>query len=184
MRNIIMTDITQEYDYVKKQIPDPQVKDAADQFWAAAELLRAQLPRSGVLLPTIVNSVLALELYLKSLSSYSVIKDLKDYGNGVRGGVVTAKPEKSTHKLSELFDAADCWVRNDLESRYCQSTLCQSGKSLRDLFQRYDNVFVTVRYVYEDSESLRSVNLPELRQLAQFMKGAVETLPRKVTVLK
>jgi hypothetical protein len=49
---------------VKKQIPDPQVKDAADQFWTAADLLRAQPPGSGVLLPEIINFVLALELYL------------------------------------------------------------------------------------------------------------------------
>ena len=179
-----MNDITQKYGYVKKQIPDPQVKDTADQFWTAADLLRLQPPGSGVLLPEIINFVLALELYLKSVSSYSVIKDLKNYGNGVRGGVVTAKPEKSTHKLSELYDATDDWVRNELESGYSKSTLHQNGKTLRDLLQRYDNIFVTVRYVHEDSGPLRALNIAELHQLAQFMKVAVETLPPKTTVLK
>ncbi|BCL75620.1 hypothetical protein JHS3_13560 [Jeongeupia sp. HS-3] len=179
-----MNDITQKYGYVKKQIPDPQVKDAADQFWTAADLLRAQPPGSGVLLPEIINSVLALELYLKSVSSYSIIKDLEDYGNGVRGGVVTAQPEKSTHKLSQLYDTADDWVRTELESEYSTSTLYQNGKTLRDLLLRHDNVFVAVRYVYEDSDPLRSLNIAELHQLAQLMKGVVETLARKTTILK
>ena len=35
----------------RREIPDPQVRDAADQYEAARELLSAQPPGSGVLLP-------------------------------------------------------------------------------------------------------------------------------------
>jgi hypothetical protein len=179
----MMNDITQKYDYVRKRIPDPQVKDTADQFWTAANLLRAQPPGSGVSIPEIINCVLALELYLKTVSSKSVIKDLQVYRNS-EGGIVTAQPEKWTHCLSKLYDVADEWVRTELDSGYSQSTLYQKGKTLRDLLQRYDNVFEMVRYVFEDSSPLHDLDIPKLYQLAQFMKGAVETLPRKTTNLK
>ena len=42
-----MNDITSRYDDVKKEVPDPQVKDVADQFFDAAEIL--WVPGSGVL---------------------------------------------------------------------------------------------------------------------------------------
>jgi hypothetical protein len=45
--------------YKKKQIPNPQVKDLADQFWTAADLLMAQLPGTGVSIPAIINCVFA-----------------------------------------------------------------------------------------------------------------------------
>lgn len=137
-----------------------------------------------MLIPEIINFILALELYLKSVSSYSVIKDIKDYGNGVCGGVVSAQPIKSTHKLSELYAAADDWVRAEFESLYSKAALNQNDKTLRNILQRYDNVFSRVRYVYEDSSPLRALNIVELHQLTQFIKDSVEKLPRKTTVLK
>jgi hypothetical protein len=122
--------ITSKYDYVKKAVPDPQVKDVADQFFDAAEIL--WVPDSGVLIPAIINSVLSIELYLKSLNAYSVIKTLEDYGNGVRGGVVTVEPEKSRHALSKVFDVADGPVKNALDTAYGRSSIFKPGASFRD----------------------------------------------------
>lgn len=68
-----------------------------------------------MLIPAIINSVLAIELYLKSHNAYSVIETLEDYGDGVCGGRVTVKPDAPRHKLTEIFDVID--VRRQNRSR-------------------------------------------------------------------
>jgi len=179
-----MSDITNRYGYVKKKVPDPQVLDAANQFLAAAQLLATQPPGSGIVLPELMNCVFALELFLKSLSSYSVIETLEDHGDGVKGGVVTAKPAKWGHEPSKLFDAADAEVREHLESSYATSSLHQENRSLRELLRTYDDAFVSVRYVFEDSAGFKNLNRSELHQLVQMIQASVETLPRKAVLLK
>jgi hypothetical protein len=56
----------------RQEIPDPQVRDAADQFEPARELLWAQGPGSGLLCPLMNNASIAIELYLKCLSAEKV----------------------------------------------------------------------------------------------------------------
>lgn len=177
-----MKAITSKYDYVKKQIPDPQVKDVADQFFDAAEIL--WIRESGVLIPAIINSVLAIELYLKSLNAYSVIKSLEEYGNGVRGGLVTVEPETSRHELTKIFDVVEVPLRNEFETTYGQSRFFKPGSSFRDCLSRYDDVFVKVRYIYEDSSSFRRVDISELQQLMKLTRAVVESVPRNTVVLK
>jgi len=87
-----------DYKYIKKEIPNPQIKDVADQFYDTSELLWKQPPLSGVLIPAIVNTVFSIELFLKSLIANSVIKDYTDDGDGGGGGIVTAETEKQIHK--------------------------------------------------------------------------------------
>jgi hypothetical protein len=177
-----MNNITSRYDYLKKEVPDPQVKDVADQFFDAAEIL--WVPHSGVLIPAIINSVLAIELYLKALNAYSVIKNLRDYGSGIRGGLVTVEPETSRHELIKIFDVLDGDVKHALETAFARSSIFTSGSNFKDCLSAYDDVFIKVRYVYEDSSSFRRVNINELQQLIKLMRSVVESLPRKTMVLK
>jgi len=176
--------ITDKYDYVKKRVPDPQVKDVADQFFDAAKILWAKPPGSGVVIPAIVNSVLAIELYLKSLTAYSVIKDLKDYGRGVLGGTVTATPRKRVHKLTEIFSVLEEPIKNEFENKYKESSLFKSNSRFEDCLSSYNEVFVKVRYVFEDSSAFKDVNINELEQLMTLTKNAVESLPTKEIMLK
>ena|ERR1051325_693676 len=53
----------------RREIPDPQVQDAAEQYDDARQLLQQQPPGSGVLLPLLNMAAVAVELFLKSLSS-------------------------------------------------------------------------------------------------------------------
>jgi hypothetical protein len=177
-----MNNITSRYDYVKKEVPDPQVKDVADQFFDAAEIL--WVAHSGVLIPAIINSVLAIELYLKSLNAYSVIKNLQDYGDGVRGGLVTVEPETSRHELTRIFESLEGDVKIALETAFARSSIFTSGVSFKDCLRKYDDAFIKVRYVYEDSTSFRRVNNSELQQLMKLTRSVVELLPCKTVVLK
>ena len=182
-----MKDIISKYDYVKQYIPDPQVRDVADQFFDAAELLWAQPPGSGVVVPAIINSVLAIELYFKSLTAYSVIKNIEDYGNGVSGGIVTVEREKSGktgHELTDLFDAMEDWIKDELENKFLGSSIYNSTSKFRGCLSTYDSVFVKVRYVYEDSSYFKSVNINELQELMKLTRTTVESLPGKATVFK
>lgn len=51
---------------------DPQIKDAADQYLSAANILNDRGAFSGVLLPQVINAVFSIELYLKALNSKKV----------------------------------------------------------------------------------------------------------------
>ena len=177
-----MNDITSRYDYVRKEIPDRQVQYVADQFFDAAEIL--WLPESGVLIPAIVNSVLAIELYLKSLNAYSVIKNLEYYGDGISGGLVTVEPKTSRHELTKIFEILEDDIKDVLETAFARSSIFTSGVSFRDYLSTYDDVFIKVRYIYEDSSSFRRVNIVELQQLMKLTRSVVESLPRKTMVLK
>jgi hypothetical protein len=59
-------------------MPDPQVKDAADQYDKARRVLEALGSFSGVLLPLLNSSIVAVKLYLKSLNSERAYLALPD----------------------------------------------------------------------------------------------------------
>ena len=171
------------YDYVKRYIPNPQVRDVADQFCDAAELLWAQ---PGVVVPQIINSVLAIELYLKSLIAYSVIKDMQYYGRA-SGGIVTVervKSGKTGHELTDLYDLADDWIKGEFESKYGESSIYKSITDFRGCLGAYDSAFVKVRYLYEDSSYFERLNSGELRELMKLIRTTVGLLPRKTVVFK
>ena len=179
-----MADITDKYKYVQERIPDPQVVDVADQFYDAAEVLWGKSPGDGVIIPTIINSVLAIELYLKSLCSYSIIKDYHIYEDGVCGGVVTVEPKKAIHNLSDLLNIIEDSTKEKLLQLYDLSSLATDESSLYDLLKKFDQTFVKVRYVYEDSSFFSTLNLKQLRTLMIFMKDFIKSIPEKVFVLK
>lgn len=182
-----MSDIISKYDYVKQHIPDPQVKDVADQFFDAAEFLWGQPPHSGVVVPAIINSTLSIELYLKSFTVYSVIKDIEHRENGVSGGAVTCEREKSGrtgHELTVLFDATEGWIKDEFEKKYLESSICKPTIDFRGCLSAYDSVFVKVRYVYEDSSFFTRVNVGELRALMKLIRTTIEAFPGELRVFK
>ncbi|HIF9176141.1 TPA: hypothetical protein ACX6QN_000902 [Photobacterium damselae] len=100
------------YQYERIDIPNSSVLDSADQFYDGAKFLRLLPPMSSVLLLMITNDALAIELYIKSLCASSIIKDYKNFGNGVYGGRVTEEPLTKGHNLSSLSLMIGClWMR-------------------------------------------------------------------------
>ena len=126
----------ENYKYVRKITPNPQVRDVADQFYHASELLWDMLPGSGVVIPAIVNSVLSVELFLKSLISYAVIKNYIEYSSGVGGGVVTAETEKTIHRLSLLFDEIENDLAEDLNHEFKKTDIGQNYQSLKECLSK------------------------------------------------
>jgi hypothetical protein len=85
----------------RREIPDPQVRDAADQFEAARRILDAQPPGAGVLCPLMNTAAVAIELYLKCLSAEKVPVDA---GGGWSRVSATAE---HVHGLTTLLDKVE-----------------------------------------------------------------------------
>jgi len=94
----------------RQEIPDPQVRDAADQFESARKLLDAQ-PDSGLLLPLMNTAAIAIELYLKCLSAEKVYTD-----SGEGWSKISAKPAIHCHVLTTLLDEVGGDVERKLDA--------------------------------------------------------------------
>ena len=158
-----------------KNIGDPQVKDAADQFYTASELLGSLPPGSEVLIPSVITSVLAIELYLKSLIALPKSENVHTYGPNEGSRIVRAEVRQKTHRLTALFDAIDKPIRDHINTCYSGSILathCGAG-SFRDCLAKYNETFEKVRYIFEHGRYLPD-DVDEPRRIASFMKEIVE----------
>lgn len=151
----------------RRKIPDPQVRDDADQFDDARLLLDAQPPGSGLLLPLLNNAAVALELYLKSLGAVTVYTP----GPGSPGGsIVTAEAEVKGHGLINILESIPDDVCQSLEQAYAAR---HTGRVLRDDLKQYEGLFVASRYIFEKGKRLDEYPLSPLRDLCSFLRDFV-----------
>ena len=154
----------------QRKFPDPQVRDAADQFDDARLLLGEQPPGSGLLLPLFNNAVVALELYLKSLGAIAV------YTPGPSSpevSIVTAKAEVKGHSLIDILESIPGDVRQPLEQAY---TAGHTGRVLRDELKQYEGLFAASRYAFEKGTHLDKYPLPLLMDLCSFLRNFVSKM--------
>jgi hypothetical protein len=149
------------------------VKDAAEQYDDARQLLQQQPPGSGVLLPLLNTAAVAVELFLKSLSS-ELIHVPVDGFDGLSS--VHAEPELKHHRLVELFDNISDDVRSQLESDFTTNTLGQAGTSLRDMLIMYEGLFATSRYPFESKANIRKYPLTPLMELSALLRRFVANM--------
>lgn len=155
----------------RQEIPDAQIKDAADQFADAAFVLKDLPPGSGVLLPLLNAASVGIELYLKSLSATLVhtpdtlVEDLS---------VVTAKPVRRGHGLVALLDALDADLRVAIESRFCDEH--PASKPLAEVLASFEGMLEASRYQFEHGQELRRYNLASAMSCVGFLKQFVGDL--------
>jgi len=154
----------------RRKIPDPQVRDAADQFDDARLLLAAQPPGSGLLLPLLNNAVIALELYLKSLGAIAVYTPGPD-SPGV--SIVTAEAEVKGHGLIDILEIIPDDVRQSLKQAYAAR---HTGRALRDDLKQYEGLFVASRYIFEKGKSPDKYPLSSLMDLCSFLRDFVSRI--------
>lgn len=129
----------------RQEIPDPQIRDAADQFEAARQLLESQ---TGVLCPLMNTAAVAIELYLKCLSAEKVWTDA---GRG--WSKVSAKPEFG-HGLVELLDKVADDLRKELDRAFQSEVTALGGPSFRAALQDCEGVFQASRYPFEQGRDI------------------------------
>ena len=154
----------------RRKIPDPQVRDAADQFDDARLLLDAQPPESGLLLPLLNNAVVALELYLKSLGAVTVHTPVSGFPGG---SIVTAEAEVKDHGLIAILESIPDDVRQPLERA---NAARHPSRVLRDDLEQYEGLFVASRYIFEKGKSLDKYPLSPLMDLCSFLRDYVSRM--------
>lgn len=161
----------------RREIPDPQIKDAADQYEAGRQLLDKQPPGSGVLLPLMNLSTVAIELYLKCLSAEKVHVPLD---NGSAGCTVHSEPAWG-HVLTELFDKIPDDVRSDLATTFVENHPTASH-DLRETLASIEGAFMTTRYPFEAGANLPVVDFRGLMSLSRFLHKFVADLKPRETI--
>ncbi|WP_120512952.1 hypothetical protein [Photobacterium salinisoli] len=170
------------YQYERIEIPNSSVLDSADQFYDGAEFLRQLPPMSGVLLPMITNAALAIELYIKSLCVRSIIKDYKNFGNGVYGGRVTEEPLTKGHDLSSLLLIVGNEVIDNIDSLHADGAIQYSFSELVQLVKPYDKLFVEARYSYEN-DALSNLDITGLFHCLTTLRFTIQKITRIERIL-
>ncbi|MDA2934953.1 hypothetical protein MYX82_11515 [Acidobacteria bacterium AH-259-D05] len=150
-------------------IPDPQVKDAADQYESARKLLASRSPGSGVLLPLMNVAAVAIELYLKCLSA-ELVHTPDHMVSGV--SVVSAKPVKG-HILTRLFDEIFDDLQRDLERTFRTECPGHGELSFREALERCEGAFAESRYPFEQGSNISKYSLELLLCCSQFLEKYV-----------
>lgn len=150
----------------RREVPDQQVRDAADQYEEARRLLWDLLPGSGVLLPAINAASIAVELYLKSLASQSIHVPVSDCMDAAR---VYAKPEVANHHLQAVYDAIDDEIKSELEEQFRLSGMGQASENLKELLGRHHKLYAISRYPFEPGANISSFDINLLMELSSFL---------------
>ena len=155
----------------RREIPNTQIKDSADQYESARQILHRQPPGSGVLLPLMNVAAMAIELYLKSLIAEVIHVQEPDDSGWSR---VHALAE-GRHGYNSILLKIDSDIRHVLESSFRAET----GESLKDNLNRVEGALVESRYSYEyGSDGLPT--LGDLMDLSDFLSRFVSRIePRE-----
>lgn len=162
----------------RREIPDPQVKDVADQYEAARRVLSRQPPHSGVLWPLMNTAAVAIELHLKCLSAEKIHLRIEGESGG---SMVYAQAQRSKalggHSLSELWNMVPPAIRRQVEEEYCGE-----GSFIEQL-QALQGSFTRTRYPFEWDADASEVKLPALMSTSKFLSSFVNGLTPHETIL-
>lgn len=167
---------------MKQEIPNYQVKDSADQYMEAWNILNKLPPSSGVLLPLLNTGVVAIELYLKCMSSLNVYTPL---GAEKEISLLNVKPLHSGHELKNIFSKVPEEYRCEIKKRYANSYK-QDHFSAKQEIRDFDNdisnlegAFMQSRYPYEKGFDITSFDIEKLEGLCFFLSSFVSGLQNK-----
>ncbi|MGY3856258.1 hypothetical protein [Aeromonas intestinalis] len=161
--------------YQRLDIPNIVVLDAAEQFYQSAKILKDMPPGSGVLLPMLTNAALAMELYIKSLNTLSVIENYEKYSDGSEGCVVTEKTGTREHDLSVILSNVDNAIKINIGDLFNNGRIQHSFDELIELVKPYDKLFVRSRYSYEKL-GLPTISIAELFYCIESIRDLVDEI--------
>ena len=163
---------------IRQEIPDCQVKDAADQYMKALILLDKLPPMSGVLLPLINTSTIAIELYLKSLSSEVINTPKNSIGNM---SVQTAKPQQVGHTLVKIFKKIPENYVAEMNKGYALIH-SNDSRSFEVVLNSLEGAFKQSRYPFEEGADISKYSLNDIKNVSQFLSDYVNDLEVKEAI--
>jgi len=162
--------------FKRQEIPDPQIRSAADQFETARRLLDAQPPLAGVLYPLMNTAAVAIELYLKCLSAEKVYTDA---GRG--WSKVSATPQVG-HDLTRLPDKVEADLRDEIDRAFSAEFPAFGGLSFRAALERCEGTFEISRYPFEPDHDLSKRPMALLMECSHFLQQFVSKLHTRETI--
>jgi hypothetical protein len=163
----------------RREIPDSQIVDAADQYEKACRLLFKQPPGSGVVLPFMNTAAISIELYLKSLSAkriYTADTDMPEISK------VSVYAEKTGHCLKSLFDAIPEEIRVKLIAAFDNELRPKLNKEFVTALNKIEGAFMISRYPFEPEAEIRQYRLADLADIAKFLRDFVKSLPQGTVI--
>lgn len=157
----------------RQEIPDPQIKDAAEQFKAAADILIENPPGSGIVLPLINVSAMAIELYLKCLAAQNIYTPESD--TELSGYIVTSKPMEGSHKLVSLFNQINKQIKSKIEKEYANN-FSEDNYKFVEMLASLENSFVESRYPFEQNSDITRYSIRDLKRVYRFLDKFVANI--------
>ena len=159
----------------RREIPNLEIKDVADQYEQARLILSRQPPGSGVVQPMINVASMAIELYLKCLDA-EVIHVPE--GKGMPGFLEYAQPRTVGHSFTKIFRGIDEDLRCRMESAYADL----KGREFDQDLSMIEDTFVTSRYPYEPEMDQPCIYSQTLASIAGFLQSFVAGLETKEAI--
>jgi hypothetical protein len=163
----------------RQQIPDAQIRDAADQFEVARKLLADQPPGLGVLLPQMNVAAMAIELYLKCLSAELVHTPDDDFPGLFLVPAAPALTGRQGHNFSALFGRLSDNLKQDVEAAFQSEYPNAVGQTFLEVLKRCEGAFAESRYPFEPGKNISKYPLDDLMFISEFLSGFVSKLPPK-----
>ncbi len=158
----------------RREIPEPQIRDAADQYEQARKILRMQPPGTGVVLPMMNAAAMAIELYLKCLAA-EVIQVPE--GANPQASCVYAQASTRGHKFIKMFCRIDEDIRSQMEAVYFKAT----GRELEHDLGNIEDALVVTRYQHEPGMDVSRISLRTLASISEFLRSFVACLEPRET---
>lgn len=151
-----------------RPIPDSGVLKTADAFQTASKSLCMYSDQS-MLIPAIVNSAFALELYLKSLNIKWDFPSEESLPNGKSW--VTRYVLCKGHAPSKLYKTLDQNIQDTLERKFADFADAIDAITLKERLQAYDGIFQDWRYPFEGH--CNPVDLADLHSVLSFLSETI-----------
>ncbi len=158
------------------EIPNVQVKDKADEFRRAANVLYGPPPLEGCVSPLLMAASFGVELYLKSLNAAWEYHEEEGLGDAPVYRM-TSRAMRQGHPLLALYDAIAEPVRLHLGGETAKRPL-RGRPTLRAAIEPFDTLFVDARYSYEEGKRREGVEVTRLVELLNWLGDSIGEMPR------
>ena len=164
----------------RREVPNPLVKDVADQYEQARLILSRHPHGTGVLLPTMNAAVMAIELYLKCLSAevIHVPEEEPVKTDEVKSYRVYAQAKAGRHDFKRIL----CGIEDDIQRQLKASYEAKTNRKLQDDLLPIGDALTKSRYPYEHCMDPTDVDFRALMLLSPFLRSFVNNLEPRETI--
>lgn len=151
------------------QVPNQLVIETADAYAAAFRTLTDN--GATTLLPALHCAFIALELYLKSLSSKEVDVPVPDGMSHIH-----AKTAAQSHRLEKLLDLAPKPFQDALDAQIASSSRLRSHGSASAALAAHNPMFMGSRYPFEAGQVVDGIEMYSLAELVSAVSTSIRSI--------